>query len=108
MIPLSSYARPCHSPSQMIGLPTTQSDVTVVPNMYSLMAAGVTSACHNSALGALMVVDALAINPLFIGILQPVWIEVAVLTHWSQSSGLTQDPRRAVNRPHSACRASGT
>ena len=43
MIPLSSYARPCHLPVHTIGLPTTQSDITVAPNMYALIEAGVTS-----------------------------------------------------------------
>jgi hypothetical protein len=72
--PLSSYARPCHSPVHTIGLPTTQSDVTVAPNMYALIAAGVTSASHTSAAGAAIVTDALAISPVFIDIPEPPWM----------------------------------
>ena len=71
MIPLSSYARHCHSPFHTMGLPTTHSDVTLVPNMYALIAAGVTSASHTSATGAVMVADTLAIDPVFIGIPEP-------------------------------------
>src|SRR5882672_130186 len=90
MMPLSSYANACHSPLQTIGLPTTQSDITVVPNMYSWIAAGVTSACHTAPLDALMFVDTWAVSPLFIGIPRPAWIAVVVLTRRSQSSGAQQ------------------
>ena len=74
MTPLFSYARPCHSPIHTIGLPTTQSDVTVAPTMYVLIAAGVTSASHTSATGAAIVTDALAISPVFIDTPEPPWI----------------------------------
>src|SRR2546422_5245528 len=62
MTPRSSYDLPCHSPFQMIGLPSFHSDITVVPNMYSLMASGVMSAFHTSAMGASTVTEALATN----------------------------------------------
>ena len=74
MTPLSSYARPCHSPVHTIGPPTTQSDVTVAPNMYVLIAAGVTSASHTSAAGVAIVADAPAISPVFIDTPEPPWI----------------------------------
>src|SRR5258705_7471730 len=98
MIPLSSYARPCHSPVHAIGLPTTQSDVTVTPNMYALMAAGVTSAAHTFAAGAAIVTDALAISPVFIDIPEPPWmVWVAGSDSW-RSSLSKQAPERAVIR----------
>src|SRR5436305_11131238 len=58
--PLSSYALPCHSPFQVIGLPSRQVELTVVPNMYCLIASGLTSARHTAAVGASMAADALA------------------------------------------------
>jgi hypothetical protein len=82
MIPLSSYARPYHSPVHTIGLPTTQPDITVAPNMYALMAAGATSASHTSAGGAAIVTDALAIGPVFIDTPEPrklAWVATARL-----------------------------
>src|SRR6476659_4938981 len=43
--------------------PTRQSDATSAPNMYCLIAAGSTSACHTRARGASIVVIAPAISP---------------------------------------------
>src|SRR5258706_14570941 len=60
--PLSSYAFPFHSPFQTIGLPSFQSEMTSVPNMYCLIFSGLTSASQTSDAGAWMVVDALAVK----------------------------------------------
>ena len=58
-------------PFHTIGLPTTHSEVTVAPDMYSLIAAGDTSASHTSAAGAVIVTDVLAISAVFIGAPEP-------------------------------------
>jgi hypothetical protein len=60
--PLSLYAFPCHSPFQTIELPSFQSDRTVVPNIYCLMAAGLTSASQTFSAGASMLMEALAMR----------------------------------------------
>src|SRR5258707_1991548 len=99
MILLSSYAGLCHSPVHAIGLPTTQSDVTVAPNMYVLIAAGVTRASHTSAAGAAIVTDALAISPVFIDILEPPWMAWFAGEDWRRSSPPQQAPEPAVIRP---------
>src|SRR4051812_1926111 len=57
MTPLSSYFLPCHSPFQVTGLPSFQSDFISVPNMYCLMADGVTSACHTCDGDALTTIE---------------------------------------------------
>ena len=51
-----------HSPDHVIGLPFLKSERASVPNMYCLMADGVTSAFHTAALGASITTDALAIR----------------------------------------------
>src|SRR5882762_1118023 len=68
--PLSSYDLPCHTPFQTIALPAFQSEVTLVPNMYCLTAAGVTSASQTLVLGALIEIAALAMR-FMVSILAP-------------------------------------
>src|SRR5437868_2047443 len=63
--PLSSYALPCHSPFQTIGLPSCQSETAVVPNIYCLIAAGFIRACQTFVFGALMTTDVFAIRSFF-------------------------------------------
>src|SRR5438309_11202254 len=46
----------------MIALPSFQSETTLVPNMYCLTAAGVTSASQTLVLGALIEIVALAMR----------------------------------------------
>src|SRR5882762_10734469 len=76
--PLSSYDLPCHTPFQTIALPAFQSEVTLVPNMYCLTAAGVTSESQTLVLGALIEIVALAMRYM-VSILAP--------------------PERRINRP---------
>src|SRR6266403_5219782 len=68
--PLSSYALSCHTPFHMIALPSFQSETTLVPNMYCLTAAGVTSASQTLVLGALIEIAALAMR-FMVSILAP-------------------------------------
>src|SRR5574341_931276 len=49
-----------------MGLPTFQSVVTCVPNRYCLMSSGFVSASHTLDAGELIVIAALAMNPLFV------------------------------------------
>ncbi len=63
MVPLSSYGVPCHSPFQEMSPPTTQSADTSVPNMYSLMISGLTSASHTCSAGAEISSDTFATIP---------------------------------------------
>src|SRR6266446_6956132 len=98
MTPLSSYGRPCHSPIHTIGLPTTQSDVTVAQNMYVLIAAGLTSAFHTSAADAAIVTDAIAISPVFIDTPAPPWTARSAGQESWRSSPSKQAPERAVIR----------
>src|SRR5262249_26132691 len=62
MTPLSSYGLPCHSPFQVIGVPTIHVELTSVPNMKCLTAAGLVSASHTVSGDAVMVVVALAMR----------------------------------------------
>jgi hypothetical protein len=57
-----------------MGLPSFQSEITVVPNMYSLMVEGVTRASHTFCAGAAMVMEERAIRSVAfpgIGVLPP-------------------------------------
>src|SRR5262245_23121643 len=108
MTPLSSYARPCHSPFHTIGLPTTQSDVTVASDMYILIAAGVTSAFQTSAAGLAIVTDALAISPVFIDSPAPPWMARFARSDSWRSSPSTQAPERAAIRRQLVSRSSET
>jgi hypothetical protein len=61
-VPLSWYDLPCHTPSQVIAVPSVQLEVTFVPNMYCLIIAGSVSALHTILGDAMISIEARAVK----------------------------------------------